>query len=43
VVSYASRVVTIRDGKIVSDVRKNSGAEAPGDGTEEPGDGTEVN
>ncbi len=43
VVSYASRVVTIRDGKIVSDIRKNSGSEAPGEGMEAPGDGTEVN
>jgi putative ABC transport system ATP-binding protein len=50
VVSYASRVVTLRDGKIVSDIRKDSGSEAPGEGVEgrregpeAPGDGTEVN
>jgi ABC-type uncharacterized transport system ATPase component len=43
VVSYASRVVTLRDGKIVSDLRKDSGSEAPGEGMEPPGDGTEVN
>ncbi len=50
VVSHASRVVTLRDGKVVSDVRKNPGSEAPGEGiearreeTEPPGDGTEVN
>ncbi len=50
VVSYASRVVTLHDGKIVSDVRKNSGSETPAEGVEgrregpeAPGDGTEVN
>jgi len=43
VVSYASRVVTIRDGKIVSDIRKNSGEDAPGEGVEASGDKTEAN
>ncbi len=43
VVSHASRVVTLRDGKVVSDVRKNSGSDVLGDGTDAPGEGTEVN
>jgi len=42
VVSYASRVVTLRDGKIVSDERKNSGEPVSADGVE-PDRGTVVN
>jgi putative ABC transport system ATP-binding protein len=32
VMSYASRVVTLRDGRVVSDERRNSGGEAPNQG-----------